>query len=154
MEARLRSDLSSLRGERDEALGIAASLRRKVSLLDGDLQNTKQKLARVEQEKIKMERDNRAAMSLAKSVGTETSSDVEFYKRKVRWLHVCCHAFSCDTNPQTVIHVPPDVRASESTIGTAHSRGGAKGSDSRDAPSARTFHEPEPPCEHPSGGSK
>lgn len=87
LEARLRSDLSSLRGERDEALGIAASLRRKVTLLDGDLQTAKQKVARVEQEKIKMERDNRAAMSLAKSVGTETSSDVEFYKRKVRFLH-------------------------------------------------------------------
>jgi hypothetical protein len=45
LEARLRSDLSSLRGERDEALGIAASLRRKVTLLDGDLQTAKQKVA-------------------------------------------------------------------------------------------------------------
>jgi hypothetical protein len=99
LEARLRSDLSSLRGERDEALGIAASLRRKITLLDGDLQTAKQKVARVEQEKIKMERDNRAAMSLAKSVGTETSSDVEFYKRKVSFTFLVFKDFSHHAYP-------------------------------------------------------
>lgn len=82
MEARLRSELSSLRGERDEALGTATSLKRKATSMEGDLQATKQRLVRIEQEKIKIERDNRAAMSLAKSVGNETSSDIDFYKRK------------------------------------------------------------------------
>ena len=85
MEARLRSELASLRGERDEALGTASSFKRKVTSMEGDLQATKQRLVRIEQEKIKMERDNRAAISLAKSVGSETSSDVDFYKRKVRF---------------------------------------------------------------------
>jgi hypothetical protein len=84
MEARLRSELSSLRGERDKALGTATSLKRKATSMEGDLQATKQRLVRIEQEKIKIERDNRAAMSLAKSVGNETSSDIDFYKRKVR----------------------------------------------------------------------
>jgi len=82
IEAKLRSDISSLRGERDEALGGAASLKRKVTLLDEDFRVCKTKLSRVEQEKIKIERDSRAAISLAKSVGSETSSDVDFYKRK------------------------------------------------------------------------
>ena len=132
MEARLRSNLSSLRGERDETLGIAASLRRKVTLLDGDLQTTKQKLARVEQEKIMMEHDSCAAISLAKSVGSETSSDVdEFYKRKVRWL-VSLSSFVCHViliARFSVIHVQPGVGTSEPTLGTARSRGGAKESD-------------------------
>jgi len=84
IEIKLRSDLVDLRGERDEALGAAASLKRKVSFVEEDLRVTKTKLARVEQEKIKIERDSRAAISLARSVGTETSSDIDFYKRKVR----------------------------------------------------------------------
>lgn len=62
------------------------SLKRKVSLLDEDLRDCKNKFARVEQEKIKIERDSRAAISLAKSVGSETSSDVGFYKRKASEL--------------------------------------------------------------------
>ena len=95
IEARLRSDLSSLRGERDEALGISASLKRKATLLDEDLHVNKQKLARAEQEKIKTERDSRAAISLAKSVDSETSSDVDFYKRKVSIFRVL-NAFGID----------------------------------------------------------
>jgi hypothetical protein len=64
-------------------------------LLDEDLHVNKQKLARAEQEKIKMERDSRAAISLAKSVGSETSSDVDFYKRKVSIFRVL-NAFGID----------------------------------------------------------
>ena len=87
IEARLRSELASLRGERDQALADVSLLKRKAASMEEDLNATKQKLAKSEQEKIKMERDTRAAISLAKSVGSETSSDVDFYKRKVRiWI--------------------------------------------------------------------
>lgn len=64
-------------------MGLVSSLKRNATALDEDLRVHKTKLARVEQEKIKMDRDSRAAISLAKSVGSETSSDVDFYKRKV-----------------------------------------------------------------------
>ena len=64
-------------------------------MLDEDLHVNKQKLARAEQEKIKMERDSRAAISLAKSVDSETSSDVDFYKRKVSIFRVL-NAFGID----------------------------------------------------------
>lgn len=66
-------------------MSLASSLKRNVASVEEDLRTHKTKLARVEQEKIKMDRDSRAAISLAKSVGSETSSDVDFYKRKVRF---------------------------------------------------------------------
>ena len=86
VEARLRADLSTLRAERNDALAEAAESKRKVELLEDELRTTKTKLNRVIQEKIKMERDSRAAISLARSLDSHASSDSDFYKRKVRCL--------------------------------------------------------------------
>jgi outer membrane murein-binding lipoprotein Lpp len=72
--------------KRDEACGSAEESKRKATLLDEELRQVKTKLARVTQEKIKMERDQRATMSLAKSMDSHVSSDVDFYKRKVSEL--------------------------------------------------------------------
>jgi outer membrane murein-binding lipoprotein Lpp len=72
--------------KRDEACGNAEESKRKATLLDEELRQVKTKLARVTQEKIKMERDQRATMSLAKSMDSHVSSDVDFYKRKVSEL--------------------------------------------------------------------
>jgi hypothetical protein len=73
----------TVRLERDEALGRLSTLQSKFVLMEGDMQAMKQKMAKQEQEKIKIERDHRASMSLAKSVGQESSMDIDFYKRKV-----------------------------------------------------------------------
>mmetsp|Transcript_5028 Transcript_5028/g.7718 ORF Transcript_5028/g.7718 Transcript_5028/m.7718 type:complete len:135 (+) Transcript_5028:694-1098(+) len=83
MEARLRATLSSLRSERDDAIGLVASLKRKNGSLEEDLRASRLKVSRLEQENIKIKRDSRAAISLAKSVGNDTSSDIDFYKRKI-----------------------------------------------------------------------
>ena len=83
VEAKLRSDITTLRAERNEVAAFAASLKRKLESLEEDLRVGRMKLSRMEQEKVKAERENRAAISLAKTVGSEKSSDVDFYKRKV-----------------------------------------------------------------------
>jgi hypothetical protein len=89
VEARLRTDLSMLRTERNDALAEAAESKRKAELLDDELRTTKTKLSRVVQEKIKMERDSRAAISLARSLDSHASSDNDFYKRKVKDVFGC-----------------------------------------------------------------
>lgn len=85
-EARLRAELSVMLSKRDEACENAEQSKRRATLLDEELRQVKTKLARVTQEKIKMERDQRATMSLAKSMDSHVSSDVDFYKRKVSEL--------------------------------------------------------------------
>ena len=85
-EAGLRAELSIARARRDEAMARTEESTRKVTLLEEELRHVKTKLARVAQEKIKMERDQRAALSLAKSLDSNVSSDIDFYKRKV-----CCY---------------------------------------------------------------
>ena len=82
-EMRLRSEISSLCLERDEAKASVLKTNRKSNLMDEELKLLKSKLARITQERIKMERDSRAAISLARSFDNHTHSDIEFYKRKV-----------------------------------------------------------------------
>lgn len=64
----------------------AAQHKRKAELLEQDLRDTKAKYAKVVQEKVKMDRDSRAAISLARSLDTHASSDCDFYKRKANEL--------------------------------------------------------------------
>jgi len=86
-ESKLRGELSVVIGQRDETIGTAEESKRKVGLLQEELRQTKTKLSRVTQEKIKMERDQRATISLAKSLeGNQASTDLEYYKRKVAEL--------------------------------------------------------------------
>lgn len=82
-EARLRGELTTLRLERDEALGTKAEALRKSSLLEEEVKLLKEKVNRLIQEKIKIERDSRAALSLARSIDNHVSADTDFYKRKV-----------------------------------------------------------------------
>jgi len=86
VEARLRTDINSLRDERDRAVTEGSDNRRKLSLLEEELRLTKSKLSRVMQEKISMERDSRAAISLARSLDNNNSNDMNYYKRKVSEL--------------------------------------------------------------------
>ncbi|KAL7537962.1 hypothetical protein ACHAXR_008183 [Thalassiosira sp. AJA248-18] len=83
IEARLRKDISQLRDERDKAITELSEKGRKNSLNEEELRLTKSKLSRVMQEKISMERDSRAAISLARSLDNNNSNDMNYYKRKV-----------------------------------------------------------------------
>ena len=86
VEARLRTEIKSLRDERDKAITELSDHRRKLSLLEEELRLTKSKSNRVMQEKISMERDSRAAISLARSLDNNNSNDMNYYKRKVSEL--------------------------------------------------------------------
>ena len=83
IESRLRSEVQQLRDERDKAQSELCDHRRKRSLLEEELRLTKSKLGRVMQEKVSMERDSRAAISLARSLDNNNSNDMHYYKRKV-----------------------------------------------------------------------
>lgn len=86
-EAKLRADVSVFKRQRDEAQSTAEESARKVTLLHEELHQNKTKLARVTQEKMKMDRDQRVAMSIAKSLeNSAASADVDYYKRKVSEL--------------------------------------------------------------------
>lgn len=92
MEATLRTELGHVIGQRDEAMATAAGSKRKLSLVQEDLRQTKAKVFRLAQEKAQMEREQLATtLTLAKTLdrsATETSNsyDVTFYKRKVEDL--------------------------------------------------------------------
>ncbi|KAL3789666.1 hypothetical protein ACHAW5_005517 [Stephanodiscus triporus] len=83
VEARLRTNISSLRDERDKALRELSDCRRKQCLLEEELRTTKANLSRITQEKTSMERDSRAAIFLARSLDNNNSNDMNYYKRKV-----------------------------------------------------------------------
>jgi len=83
-EARLRSEIASMRSERDVALGTNAEMKRKSNLLEEEVRMLKSRVARLTQDKIKIERESRAALGLARSMDSHVASDVEFYRRKVR----------------------------------------------------------------------
>ena len=86
-EAQLRADVSVYKRQRDEAQSAADESARKVTLLQDELHQNKTKLARVTQEKMKMDRDQRVALSIAKSLDSSAAgADVDYYKRKVSEL--------------------------------------------------------------------
>lgn len=79
--------MSVFKRQRDEAQGSAIESKHKVTLLQDELHEKKIKLARVTQEKMKMDRDQRVALSIAKSLdNSAATADVEYYKRKVSEL--------------------------------------------------------------------
>lgn len=85
-EARLRSETTSIRAERDVALGTTGEMKRKVNLLEEEVRLLKSRVARLTQDKIKIERESRAVLGLARSMDNHVASDAEFYRRKVRLI--------------------------------------------------------------------
>jgi hypothetical protein len=83
VEARLRGEITNLRSEREDALASAAESKRKANLLEEEVRLVKAKLGRLAQEKLRQERDSRAALSLARSMDSHAMADTDFYKRKV-----------------------------------------------------------------------
>ena len=82
IEARLRAEMNSLRDERDRVVQECAQFRRKLSLLEEENRVTKSKLSKTMSEKLSLERDSRAALSLARSLDSNNHSDLSYYKRK------------------------------------------------------------------------
>lgn len=85
-EATLREDLAKATEEKNEALATTALYQRKAGRLEEQNGQLKAKLTRVSQEKFKLEREQRAAVSLARSMDQHATTDVEYYKRKVTEL--------------------------------------------------------------------
>jgi hypothetical protein len=79
----MRADLLHMTSKRDQALGDLAESQRRLKLVEDELSQTKTKLSKVQQEKMQVERDQRATLSLAKSLQGNVHSDVDYYKRKV-----------------------------------------------------------------------
>jgi chromosome segregation ATPase len=86
VEAKLRAELNLMHSKRDEVVANCEEYKRTTILLEEELRQVKAKLSRVAQEKIKLERDQRVTMSLAKSLDSHSHSDTEYYKRKVSEL--------------------------------------------------------------------
>ena len=87
IEARLRSEVSNARIERDTISSEYSESKRKTGLLQEEVRLLRTRIVRLTQEKIKVERDSRAALSLARSMDTHAASDVDYYKRKVSDLN-------------------------------------------------------------------
>lgn len=92
MEARLRTENAQLRDQRDKAFTDLSEKTRKQALLEEELRLKTTKLSRVMQEKTVMERDSRAAISLARSLDNTSSNDMNYYKRKVGELSDKVHS--------------------------------------------------------------
>jgi len=86
-ESRLRGEISTLKEQNDKLINSEGDSKRKYKLLEEEMRILKSKLSRVTQEKVKLERDARATMSLARSLDSHANSDTEFYKRKVTELN-------------------------------------------------------------------
>mmetsp|Transcript_19579 Transcript_19579/g.45947 ORF Transcript_19579/g.45947 Transcript_19579/m.45947 type:complete len:277 (-) Transcript_19579:1702-2532(-) len=82
IEARLRAEINSLRDDRDRVVQESVQFRRKLSLLEEENRLTKSKLSKTMSEKLSLERDSRAALSLARSLDSNNHSDLSYYKRK------------------------------------------------------------------------
>ena len=87
VETRLRGEVTALRTERDAALANAAESKRRATLAEEEVRTTRAKLTRLQQEKNRIERDSRAALSLAKSLDSHSTSDAGYYKRQIADLN-------------------------------------------------------------------
>lgn len=84
--AALRVELAQVTEEKNQALMTVMEQRRRVTQLEQTVAQTKAKLTRVTQEKFKLEREQRVAQQVARNVDQQSSTDVEFHKRKVSEL--------------------------------------------------------------------
>ena len=82
-------------------MGTNAELKRRSNLLEEEVRMLKARVGRLTQDKIKIERESRAALGLARSMDNHVASDVDFYRRKV-WIFVILFGFYEDN---TIIHV-------------------------------------------------
>lgn len=84
IEAKLRGEIIHLTTVRDEYVAELQQSERRIQLVQSDLQSSKQKLTKVQQTKMQLERDYRASQALVAALQGSVSTDVDYYKRKVR----------------------------------------------------------------------
>jgi hypothetical protein len=94
VEAQLRSEFHIMVTQKDKAIEAANESQHKYELLELELQQTKAKMTKVENDNVKLRRDRNATMSWARSVDNHISADSDFYKRKVKSV-VCCLLVIC-----------------------------------------------------------
>lgn len=84
-EADLRAELGLLRTAKDAAAKEAKEAQMNALLLEDELRAVKSKLTLARQEKVKIERESRITLAMAKKpeIDTYSSSEFEFYKGKV-----------------------------------------------------------------------
>ena len=85
-EATLRMELAQAQQAKNDAVATATLHQRKAGRLEEQTSQLKAKLTRVTQEKFKLEREQRAAVTMARNLDQHATVDVEFYKRKVTEL--------------------------------------------------------------------
>lgn len=82
-ETSLRNEISTLKLEKEKVAETYIEAQRKMTLVEKEVGLLKSRVERLTQDKVKIERDSRAALSLARSMDSHASSDVHYYKRKV-----------------------------------------------------------------------
>ncbi len=82
----MRAELLYATQEKNEALQKFEESQRRGQLLKSDLESYKLKANKLQTEKMQLERDYRSAQALYGSMQGSVNMDVEYYKRKVRWI--------------------------------------------------------------------
>lgn len=82
-ECHLRNDITTLKRERDTLQETCTIQQNKISKFEEEIKMLKDKMTTLMKEKIKVERESRAALLLAKNLDGYNASDVDYYKRKV-----------------------------------------------------------------------
>ena len=86
LAASLRGDLSATSSKLDEAMMQTEEYKRNNILLEEEIFQIRNKLSRVLQEKIKLERDQRMNLSLSKQFESASATDLDYYKLQVSEL--------------------------------------------------------------------
>lgn len=82
-ECHLRNDITTLKKERDTLQETCTIQQNKILKFEEEIKMLKDKMTTLMKEKIKVERESRAALLLAKNLDGYNASDVDYYKRKV-----------------------------------------------------------------------
>ena len=101
-EARLRSECTALRTERDAAAAEAAEAQRRAALAEAEGRAARAQLQRCLQDRARMERDSRAALSLARSLDAHSGSDAAYYKRQMAGLSEQLHQLQATVAEQNL----------------------------------------------------
>ena len=99
-ETRLRSECTTLRTERDAAYAEAAEGKRRATLAEEEARTARVQLTRCQRDKQQMERDSRAALSLARTLDSHTTSDSAYYKRQMATLNEQVHKLQATVTEQ------------------------------------------------------
>ena len=84
VETQLRATITDLQHRLSLSKGQCSQYKNELKLLQEQQSILQTKLMRCQQEKRSMERDSRAALSLARSMDQYGNSDTIFYKKKVK----------------------------------------------------------------------